>query len=403
MITPSFGLTATERVLPRMALDFTTGVLDPRVTVARLLNTATRVNSSGYIETVNANLPRFDYSPVTLAAKGLLIEEARTNLQINSNLFNAWAKSNISVTIDATEVSPDGLNNANKIEYTAAPGSLTTNPSVALSAGSHTASVYAKKGNTDFIALRLRQPGVTDVAFVRFNLATGAVASTIAGSGTITDVGGGWYRCTVTGTAAAANHVIIIYPNNDSGTAAGQYVFCFGAQLEAGAFATSYIPTTTTSLTRNNDIVSMTGANFSDWYNASGGSFVFEGSAVRPFGFAYLVLASDNTNTNRFGLYKSGNAVSGFVVSSGAAQMEITGSPIVANVPFKAAVAAQANSGNFSFNGSIGTNDTAIVMPTVNQLTIGSFQNLSPLNGHARAVRYYLPRLTNAELQAFST
>ena len=72
MITPSF------------ALNFTTGVLDSRVTLTRALNTATRVNSSGVIETVNANLPRFDYDPVTLVPKGLLIEEQRTNLGVYS-------------------------------------------------------------------------------------------------------------------------------------------------------------------------------------------------------------------------------------------------------------------------------------------------------------------------------
>ena len=75
MITPSFALTATERVLPRLALDFTTASLDPRVTFTRALNTATRINSSGLVETVNADTPRFDY---TLnpggACKGLLIE-----------------------------------------------------------------------------------------------------------------------------------------------------------------------------------------------------------------------------------------------------------------------------------------------------------------------------------------
>ena len=87
MITPAYSPTATERVLPRMALDFTTGVLDPRVTVTRALNTATRVNSSGLVEIVNANLPRFDYDPVTLAPKGLLIEEARTNLFFQSQAF----------------------------------------------------------------------------------------------------------------------------------------------------------------------------------------------------------------------------------------------------------------------------------------------------------------------------
>ena len=100
MISPAYALTATERVLPRLALDFTTGVLDSRVTVTRALNTATRTNSSGAIEIVNANLPRFDYDPVTLVTRGLLIEETRTNLFINS-LINGTLLSTQSVTVTA--------------------------------------------------------------------------------------------------------------------------------------------------------------------------------------------------------------------------------------------------------------------------------------------------------------
>jgi hypothetical protein len=114
MITPAYTPAATERVLPRMALDFTTGVLDPRVTVSRALNTATRINSSGFVEIVNADLPRFDYDPTTLAPKGLLIEEARTNLLLRSQEFeNAEWAAGISTSVAAnTAVSPSGTQNA---------------------------------------------------------------------------------------------------------------------------------------------------------------------------------------------------------------------------------------------------------------------------------------------------
>lgn len=98
MITPSFALTATECVLPRLALDFTTAILDSRVIVTRLDNTATRINSSGAIEIVNANLPRFDYDPVTLICKGLLIEESRKNLLLNTD---SLATQNVTVTAAA--------------------------------------------------------------------------------------------------------------------------------------------------------------------------------------------------------------------------------------------------------------------------------------------------------------
>ena len=77
MITPAFGLTATERVLPRLALDFTTASLDPRITFTRTTgasNPATYIDSSGVITAATNNQPRFDYDPVTLVCQGLLIE-----------------------------------------------------------------------------------------------------------------------------------------------------------------------------------------------------------------------------------------------------------------------------------------------------------------------------------------
>ena len=100
MITPAYAPTATERVLPRLALDFTTAIADTRVTTSRAANTATRFNASGLIEIVNANLPRFDFSPTALVCQGQLIEEARTNLFLNS-LIDGTNLSTQSVTLSA--------------------------------------------------------------------------------------------------------------------------------------------------------------------------------------------------------------------------------------------------------------------------------------------------------------
>jgi len=392
VITPAYSPTATERVLPRMALDFTTAALDPRVTVTRALNTATRINSSGLVQLVNADLPRFDFDPITKACKGLLIEESRINIQVQSEDFSTtWVATGISVSTNST-TAPDGNATADTLTASASPGNIVHLQAVG-NGTTYAFSLFVKKLTSDTVQINFSNVAAGPV----FTFSTETFSTVASWTTSFQKLDNGWYRITATRASNTTFAGMQIRIANS-----GEAIYAWGAQMEAGAFATSYIPTTTTSLTRNNDIVSMTGANFSDWYNASGGSFVFEGSALSTLGFAYLVLASDNTNTNRFGAYKSGAAVSGLVTSSGGTQMEITGSPIVANVPFKMAVAAQANSGNFSFNGSIGTNDTTIVMPTVSQLTIGSFQNLSPLNGHARAVRYYLPRLINAELQAFS-
>lgn len=101
MITPSYALTASTWPLPNMSLDFTTAVADARVTTTRANNTATRINSSGVFEIVNANLPRFDFDPVTLVCRGMLVEVARTNLFLNS-LIDGTNLSTQSVTLSAT-------------------------------------------------------------------------------------------------------------------------------------------------------------------------------------------------------------------------------------------------------------------------------------------------------------
>jgi hypothetical protein len=230
MLTPAYALTATERVLPRMALDFTTGVLDPRVTVARLLDTATRVNSSGLIEIVNANLPRFDYDPVTLAAKGLLIEESRANKLLQSNFAASWSSTGSpTVTLNAA-VSPDGTTNATQI--TSSPGGVfrAVFQDVATTAAAHTFSIYLKSATGTNQTMRIWAD----------------TSPSLSAAITVTPQ---WQRFTVSGTTNTTARVQI----GVDGSANAFDVYAYGAQLETGAFATSYIPTTTTSLTRNAD------------------------------------------------------------------------------------------------------------------------------------------------------
>lgn len=98
-------------ITPSLNLDFVSASLDSRITFARALNTASRVNSSGLFEVVNADVPRFDYDPLTLACRGLLIEESRINIMPTSNVFTGWANSGATVSA-STETSPDGTTNA---------------------------------------------------------------------------------------------------------------------------------------------------------------------------------------------------------------------------------------------------------------------------------------------------
>ena len=422
MITPAYAPTATERVLPRLALDFTTGTLDPRVTVTRALNTATRVNSSGLIEIVNANLPRFDYDPVTLAPKGLLIEETRSNICIQSEDFGtSWTPNSVGVSTNST-VSPSGLSNADTI--TASAGSaqhrLIGTQGTVTSGVSITHSFYVKSLTHNFV--QIHDTG-TGTYYANFDLSNGTVTAVSPANGaSISSVGNGWYRCTLTLTTATtvSGAAIAIIPNgsaarNPTWAAAGtESVYAWGYQIETGAFPTSYIPTTTTSVTRNADAVSMTGTNFSSWYNASEstivatGSFFALGNNTSPYRNA-LVGFSDGTSANAV---QMGKSVAGFAAdrpatysTNGSFGQSIAGVPITASSIVTMALGLKTNSVFFAANGVAGVEDTTSSVPPANQLGIGSFDALGPsslLNGYVRAVRYYPLRLTNAEIQAFS-
>jgi hypothetical protein len=407
MITPAYSTTATERVLPRMALDFTTGVLDSRVTVTRALNTATAVNSSGLVAIVNANLPRFDYNPATLAPNGLLIEESRANLLTRSSeLATApWTTNQVTVSADAT-TSPDGTANADKVIPSIVSGAHNIYQSYVYTAVAHTLSVYAKAGGYNWIRLGSMFTGQG----VFFDVANGVVGTVSAGyAGTITAAGNGWYRCTVTRTATAGADLAGFYVSNSGSTVsfAGDGtsgVFAWGAQLEIGAFATSYIPTTTTSLTRNADGVSMTGTNFSSWYNQSQGTLVLGGDVLRAptGGVNFATLFFDYSNFIRIRC-NSSSTPEGNITTGGSSVMGLSSGNISSNTPFKAALAYATNNSNFGLNGTNAATDTSVSLPSPNRLGIGSLEGASGfMAGHISFINYYPQRLLNAELAAFS-
>jgi hypothetical protein len=390
-----------------LALDFTTGALDARVAVARALNTATAVNSSGYVATVNANLPRFDYDPVTLACKGLLIEEARTNLTPYSADYSTWG--NVFAGVTANQgTSPDGLNNASKIvPNNGQASSWISQVGIPASTGTYTLTVYAKAAG--LTAFRMGFFNVTDGdRFAVYTLSgSGAVASSSAGTtASIQNAGNGWYRCVLTYTVTGTGSAQIQIARLSSGTGDGVNGWLvWGAQLEAGAFATSYIPTTTTSLTRNADAVSMTGTNFSDWYNASEGAFLakFSFPSIPASQFRYVLSANDGTATNFIAVAgnTTSNVPAGRVIASSSTQASMGGGAITANQQAIGVIAYKQDSFAYGQNGAtIGTDATGLV-PTVNRLDIGALTT-SFACCHIQRVAYWPQRIINNEALAFS-
>ena len=411
MITPAYAPTATERVLPRLALDFTTGVLAPRVTVTRALNTATRVNSSGFIEAVNANLPRFDYDPVTLAPKGLLIEETRSNSVTFSEDFSnvIWSLTGATISADAA-VSPSGVANADKLVEDTSTGQHRTFQSFSATNGvAYTFTVYVKQAGRTLVKLTSATGAIFEATY---DINAGTVTNTVSGSASISAAGNGWYRLIITATASATQSTNLQIRLVDSGTNTSYTgdgisgIYLWGAQVEAGAFATSYIPTTTTSLTRNADVVSMTGTNFSSWYNTSESTLLAEASTFSNAATDKFVANINNNGfPNRILMnFSSLNNFSASVVSNSVTQVTGTNGVAAAlNTPIKMCFATKLDNFAFSQSGVAPTTDSLGAMPvTVDRLWIGSAFTTAFLNGHMRQIKYWPQRVINAEVQAFS-
>jgi hypothetical protein len=397
MLTPAYALTATERVLPSMALDFTTATLDPRVTVTRALNTATRFNSSGAIEIVNANLPRFDYDPVTLLPKGLLIEELRANALTYSNDFGnaAWSKiaagSGVTPAVTGGFTDPSGGSTAWRIQLDAGPNGASDysllRQSVGALATPFTRSFWAKSNTGSSQTITLVATNSSFQVTIPTTWTRLQQLQPVAGAGQLDfSVGGA-------GATPATADILI-----------------WNAQVETGSFATSYIPTTTTSLTRNADVVGMTGTNFSDWFAATGeGTFACSYSYLgKSPTFGIALQTDDGTNSNLIGLLGqenvSGNTqIGGYIRLSGSNQMveyPLTTSSV--GTTYTSVLAYKSNNCAIAVNTTL-LPDTSVAIPTgLNILRIGSRLNEGYLNGHIKTVRYWKQRVINAEVTAFS-
>jgi len=409
MITPAYSATATERVLPRLDLNFTLGSLDARVAITRALNTATAINSSGFVATVNADLPRFDYDPVTLACKGLLIEEARTNLTPYSADYSTWSKI---FTVDTPNqgVAPDGLNNATKIVPSIGQAfSWLAQPGIPASTGTYTLSVYAKSAGLTAFQIGFFNTADSDKFGVYTLSGSGAVASSSAGTtASIQSAGNGWYRCILTFTTTGIVSTQIQISRLSAGVGDGVNGWLvWGAQLEDGAFATSYIPTTATSLVRNADVVTMTGANFSDWFNASEGAFSVRSDVysnnTSP-ARSTLLINKAGTGFIQFKVTRP-NTFTGVTVTddTGATAADLSGNILPVNTFTTVVGAYKTNSFSFADGGSAASTDLSGSVPTgLTQMVIGSDGTNFFQNGHISSVRYWPQRLTDAETQAFS-
>lgn len=394
-------------IRPSLLLDFAnTQRLDPRITFTRT-TTATYYDANGVLQTAASGVARFDHNPTTGESLGLLVEEQRTNINTNSANFTTWSKVNTTVTGN-TAVAPDGTTTADTVA--ANLGSNTTyirkDFSGLVNGQQYTISFFVKNINSSgFWARILNLDGSANTS-VFPNIQTSGSDS---GTGwTRVSVGNGWYRIFITVTAnATAGFRFYWYPSG--GIDNGQSVYLWGAQLEEGAFPTSYIATTSATVTRNADEASMTGTNFSSWFNnAEGTMYVQSGpsSPVANIGQISLTFNDGGSNNRMYvGKKFDSTTVTEFgVTTGGTGQAFVLSTPTASMTNFKLAAAYRLNDfASVASGGAVGT-DALGTVPVVNQLLLGRIGTSSDfLNGTIRKIAYYPIRVTDAQLQALTS
>lgn len=175
------------------------------------------------------------------------------------------------------------------------------------------------------------------------------------------------------------------------------------AQIEAGSFATSFIPTAGATATRAADVVSSTGNDFLSWFNPIEGTFVVEGDALAAGTRAYWeVNASGGPGSNS--MYSAVTNRAAYVTASSSTQADLSpNGAAAAGVVYKQAMAYRLNDFAACFQGGAVSKDISGVIPVVNQFKLGRSDAASNyLNGRIRRLRYYRRRLSDAELQALT-
>ena len=373
------------------------------------------------LQTASAGQARFDHNPTTGESLGLLIEEARTNLLTYSNdLSNAaWAKDSCTVSSNVV-IAPDGTLTGDKIVSASATAQTGVGgSSVTVTAADHTATFFVKQSEAQFVQILWTSSLSTNYA--NFDILNGTVTAGTYTSASITLVGNGWYRISITSTLSAATGRPYLWLIN-SGTSArsASYtgngwngIYVWGGQLEAGSFATSYIPTVASSVTRNADAASMTGTNFSSWFNNGEGTLYGEMQRAQGAisGTNFHIVTVVNSSTGYDNYYKlrfegSSTAKAALSYTSGTAQASFTQGTQTAGSFSKLCLGVKVNDFGFSSDNTTASTDTSGTVPLgLNLMYIGADADGASqfANNRIRKLAYYPIRCTNAQLQALTS
>jgi len=342
--------------------------------------TATRVNSAGLIQSVASNVPRLDYT--NGSCPSILVEPQRTNLLNQSQNFSSscWVSASGVTVTNNTRVAPDGTMTADTIAGTLAGNKVyyesSSFPTIPANSNTVTGSVYVYATSAITIILNIYE----------------WAGSETSQSYTLTP--NTWQRLVFTKTFSGGSGNVGLSIQTDA-----QTVFAWGAQLEAGSYATSYIPTTSASVTRNADVISKTGISsligqtegtiFVDFYND--GISQFNSCSISNGLYDDAVY---------FEMYL-GNMY-GVIWDSGAQQFAFNAGALSIG-RHKMAIGYKANDTVFYIDGVLKYTDTSLTIPTTSRLDVGALASATIGKTQTNLTALWKTRLTNTQLAQLTT
>lgn len=355
---------------------------------------ATRVNKDGLVETTVADQARLNYDPSSPQDPHLLLEPTRTNNLLRSEEFDnpAWTKfsagTGIAPVVTANyTTSPDGSNNADRVIFDKGSGTggsdLSQMRQIVTDVGQGISSVYIKSNTNDNYTM-----GIDPV-----------------GNATLITVTPEWQRFTYSETT---NDRLAI---GLRGSQTSNYadVSVWGAQMEAGDYPTSYIPTVGSAVTRTADNAQI----------ASGAGDII-GSQNEGTLFIDLEIPYDTTSSDYFQLCISDQATTDnrvlinfrsqkadFQVFSGGSGVGFCDTPVTKNTRLKIAGSYKTNEFILFKNGTLA--DTIDTLGTVNFTTqmetirFADFGNGLKFQAKVHQMMFFQEALTQDELQTLTT
>ena len=382
------------------------------MTVVRA-TTATRINSNGLIESVALNVPRIDYTDSTCPS--VLVEPQRTNILTYSNLFSdaSWSKGSIITVSTSSEISPDGTLNAYKVNANGTGNTFLRKGFTTTAGTTYTSSFFIKKGNSRYVGIR----GLTNVLgndHIIFDFDTNSLILPVQITSdpeyigySFKIIGNGWVNVSYSlkPLLSEFRSIGIAITDNigsETLTLSNQFCYLFGGQLEQGSYATSYIPTVASAVTRNADVISKTG--ISSLIGQTEGTIFIDANIIIGSTTRYLLDVQDGTNNNSFQFsLNNSNILSVFIYNGGVAQALLDGEYCVGRK--KIALGYKNNDFVLYVNGVQKNSATSGIVPSTSLLTLGSlyFSTGFELGNGVNSTQLYKTRLTNAELATLTT